>query len=48
MSNNSSTLGKKLVAKPGGGGTQSRLDLMILEENFFEEVDRDQLDRTIQ
>jgi len=35
MSNNS--LGKK-VFKPG---TQSRIDLMVLEENFFEEVDRD-------
>jgi len=44
-SNNSSAMHKnKKQAK------QSRLDdlLPMLEENFFEEVDKDQLDRTIQ
>lgn len=43
MSNNSSAIGKN--KKPT---IQSKLDLMILEENFFEEFDKDQLDRTIQ
>jgi hypothetical protein len=44
-SNNSSAMNKnKKLAK------QSKLDnlLPLLEENFFDEVDKDQLDRTIQ
>jgi len=42
-SNSSSALNK--MKKSGGRAGQ---DLMTLEENFFEEIDKDQLDRTIQ
>jgi hypothetical protein len=35
--------GEKVDAKK-----QKLMDLIVLEENFFEEVDKEELDRTIQ